>query len=210
MTTENGQSVAPLHPIVHRPILFSGPMVRAILEGRKTQTRREVKAINHDSFEVFTAADPSGFWGFDAKNDPVLCVHSPYGEVGDRLWVRESFAVCADNNIFYRADGKPDPWDGVKWKPSIHMPRLASRITLEITGVRVERLNAISEDDAKAEGTENRSDLAWGHGGQGDDMARWAVDHGHRYAFCHLWDSINGDGAWSLNPWVWVVEFKVV
>lgn len=214
--------------IKERPILFSGPMVQAILAGRKTQTRREVKAINHDLFDAFTAADPSGFWGFDANNDPVLCVHSPYGEVGDRLWVRETVKATATEDgidcIHYMADdhcrsimvSEYGPWRKLRGYgeghsrtvPSIHMPRWASRITLEITGVRVERLNAISEEDAKAEGTDNRSDLAWGHGGQGDDMARWAVDHGHRYAFCHLWDSISGDGAWSLNPWVWVVEFK--
>ena len=215
MIQEDTQSRTSVQSIVHRPILFSGPMVQAILAGRKTQTRREVKAINHDSFDAFTAADPSGFWGFNANNDPVLCVHSPYGEVGDRLWVRETQYVESAGNqdgtgrfVLYRATDVDAPVS--KWTPSIHMPRWASRITLEIVGLRIERLNAISESDAKAEGTDNRSDLAWGHGGQGDDMARWAVDHGHRYAFCHLWDSINGDGAWSLNPWVWVVEFKVV
>jgi hypothetical protein len=192
-----------------RPILFSGEMVRAILDGRKTQTRRIVKP------------QPAGLWGSTGKvfgHTFSGVLEGPkdhywvckYGQPGDRLWVRETFTVCADSNIFYRADGKPDPWDGVEWKPSIHMPRRASRITLEITGVRVERLNDISEEDAISEGTENRSDLAWGHGGQGNDMARWAVEHGHRYGFLHLWESINGEGSWALNPWVWVVEFKRV
>lgn len=164
-----------------RPILFSGPMVRAVMEGRKTQTRRKMKTPP-DCFE----------------NPLSVLFACPYGQVGDRLWVRESFAVCEDNNIFYKADGKPDPWDGwdgVKWKPSIHMPRQASRITLEITGIRVERLNDISEADAIAEGCQ---------------CAGVPASLTNRGAFAKLWESINGFDSWSVNPWVWVVEFKVV
>ena len=223
--------------IVTRPILFSGPMVRALLDGRKTQTRRIVKAKDSDSSRCITLPMlmknvnewrlQDGRWfGIDGYDTLAFC-DCPYGNVGDRLWVREAHALltmmdgaevcayrasCDDNTFNYVNEftGNVHCIQVERWRPSIHMPRKASRITLEITDVRVEQLNAISEDDAKAEGTDNRSDLAWGHGGQGDDMARWAVDHGHRYAFCHLWDSINGDGAWSLNPWVWVVQFKVV
>lgn len=209
--------------IKERPILFSAPMVRAILAGRKTQTRRVIKGKGTWSVEEADDFSNRKWPGYEDEYGTWTDMKCPYGYPTDRLWVRETWARVprvTDNGPKHKAKGDGTgatwraDWDGnpsgFKWKPSIHMPRWASRITLEITGVRVERLNAISEDDAKAEGTENRSDLAWGHGGQGDDMARWAVDHGHRYAFCHLWDSINGDGAWSLNPWVWVVEFKTV
>jgi hypothetical protein len=171
-----------------RPILFSGPMVRAILEGRKTQTRRIVRC--------------------------------PFGQQGDRLWVRETWALDAYTGdmqfcIKYRAGGDyvterngSDEWvpvyqryiDGCaldnwsRWRPSIHMPRWASRLTLEVTGVMVERLQDISEDDAKAEGVEQ--------------LARSAGTN-CRGAFQHLWDSINKDRApWESNPWVWVVEFR--
>ena len=180
---------------------MNGAMVRATLEDRKGQTRRILKAINHDSFEAFTAADPSGFWGFDAKNNPVLCVHCPYGEVGDRLWVRETFATAHDNpciadaGTVYRATD-PD-WgqmEGFRWKPSIFMPRALSRITLEITGVRVERLQDISPEDAIAEG------ITLG------DCKR--NNCGSVSCFRMLWESINGPGSWAANSWVWVIAFE--
>ncbi len=138
----------------------------------------------------------------DGDRDFVQC---PFGTVGDRLWVREAWqAVDADcrvvsgrleqnqyPNAFYKADG-PNP---CKWRPSIHMPRWASRITLEITGVRVERLNDISEADAIAEGCQ---------------CAGFPASLTNRGAFAKLWQSINGDDSWAANPWVWVVEFRRV
>ena len=196
--TSLGESTA----VKERPVLFSGPMVRAILDGHKTQTRRVVKPQPpYHAVEVFDWRAPDipeavkahegcYYNDMDGLNFHCKC---PYGGPGDQLWVREAFTVCADNNIFYRADGKPDPWDGVRWKPSIHMPRLASRITLEITGVRVERLQDISEEDALAEG-----------------VTRSALDPWNRTAFARLWESINGPDSWDANPFVWVVEFKKV
>jgi hypothetical protein len=130
------------------------------------------------------------------------------------LWVRETWQYTGpelneDPGYVYRAtDPYWESMEGWKWRPSVHMPRCASRLTLEITEVGIERLNDLSEADAKAEGTENRSDLAWGRGGQDEDIALWAVNHGHRYAFCDLWESINGPGSWAANPWVWVVKFR--
>ncbi|MEO0796642.1 MAG: hypothetical protein AAFX93_15845 [Verrucomicrobiota bacterium] len=148
----------------------------------------------------------------------------PYGQKGDRLWVRETWAMLSywatmdcvhsyqNEAPIYRAEGLD--WTDVTWKPSIHMPRWASRILLEITNVRVERVCEISEEDAQAEGCHNRSDLAYatGHWGMHHDPAKWAVENGHRYAFQDLWDSINAKAGkgWDVNPWVWVVEFKVL
>lgn len=177
-----------------RPILFSGPMVRAILDGRKTQTRRIVKD------ESKAKRDIDGiYWG------------CPYGLIGDRLWVRETWFdnLCprtpADglNEVYYRADGEaheqfPGDYMDMRWTPSIHMPRWASRITLEVTGVRVERLNEIDADDVFAEGALT-TDYEW-----------WHVDLMVRQQFQILWESINGPGSWAANPWVWVIEFKRV
>lgn len=235
-----------------RPILFSAPMVRAILDGRKTQTRRTVKiqhpldlpnyyATGRTLFELEN--QPGAFMEFrhTSQDDPcftgspaAFLLKCPYGQPGDRLWVRESTEEdCAGSVSLsrYRADGAfvlysgcDDPaFNGsiAHWNyprrvlPSIHMPRWASRILLEIVSVRVERLNEISEADACAEGIECEpcdqtvcfknymSDNwipAWG---DTDDTA--AI-----LSFESLWESINGQGSWQANPWVWVVEFKVV
>ncbi|TXH90322.1 MAG: hypothetical protein E6Q78_05105 [Rhodoferax sp.] len=170
------------------PILFSAPMVRAILAGTKTQTRRVVK--------------PTPEWigksGVLSFNGRVGLPHAicPYGQPGDRLWVREAwngYGPFKDGmHYYYRAtDQNPD---STKWKPSIHMPRAASRITLEITGVRVERLQDISEADAKAEGYKEFP----GSVNQMDPVTWYQA----------LWEQINGPGAWDANPWVWVVKFK--
>ncbi len=184
-----------------RPILFNGSMVRAILDGRKTQTRRIVKNIcDPILIDDILPADPKGFWCFHG-NDPSVCIDCPFGQVGDRLWVRETWAPVStfdpspETGALYRAD---PVYDGAnvewRWKPSIHMPRWASRITLEVTGVRVERLNEISESDAISEGvTLPNPELETYYSG-----------------FKRLWQSINGDHSWSLNPWVWVIEFKRV
>lgn len=217
-----------------RPILFSSEMVRAILDNRKTQTRRVMKPqpmINFPdkhSVEIewmnvrtkksggrsFSSQELLDYFWEDICNqrltNEVLC---PYGRRGDRLWVRETWAYCPYRNcFFYRADNFPE--DKFKWKPSIHMIRAASRITLEITGIRVERLQDISEEDAIAEGIEpvNLPDEeTFSH--------RWK-DYHSKYIVCgfmspinsfsSLWKSINGKDSWESNPWVWVIEFKQI
>lgn len=192
-----------------RPILFSAPMVRAILEGRKTQTRRVVKDRHID------AAPPACFFQWLREN-------CPYGQPGDRLWVRETFALSVidpdglspeddpeNYDVIYRADPEQPGggWadsDGneipAPWKPSIHMPRWASRIDLEITAVRVEHLHDITEADARAEGA--KPYLLPVHP---DRESLRHVD-----GFSQLWQSINGPDSWAANPWVWVVEFQRV
>ena len=171
-----------------RPILFSGQMVRAILEGRKTQTRRMVKpqaAILTDEMARGFGIRPPA-----VENAPVI--PCPYGQPGDRLWVRETWALHPETgSLLYKADDAAP--DNIKWKPSIHMPRKHSRILLEMTSIRVERLQTISWEDALAEGTDN------------DPATTNAVG-----SFAKYWDYINGAEAWDMNPWVWVVGFKKV
>lgn len=196
--------------IKERPILFSNPMVRAIMEGRKTQTRRVVKGITDpESFEVlgdsgagFLHSDKcQSFCDYACGGKEVEC---PYGKRGDRLWVREACRITsqADDDggpliepaVWYEADGEcPNPSAYMHKRPSIHMPRWASRLTLEITDVRVERLHSIAESDAIAEGC----------GGPGYGTLALLE-------YSRLWDEINGKGAWAMNPWVWVVEFRGV
>jgi hypothetical protein len=185
-----------------RPILFSAPMVRAILEGRKTQTRRVVKKSAEMDTNGFMALVP----------DEKKC---PYGQAGDRLWVRETFHVCPHHDdVFYKSDDLLLPRKCMahrRWRPSIHMPRWASRITLKITGVRVERLQDISEADAIAEGIEPDGDF-WKHYGP-HPLKDLGENVAHAYpvnSFRSLWHSINGPESWAANPWVWVVEFKCV
>lgn len=211
-----------------RPILFSGSMVSAILDGRKTVTRRPIKPSMRGfdvSFELHQQED--GSWRpmhtFDEScmddqgtEHPVIC---PYGKPGDRLWVRETwycdhFEVMrgpylkpadldvtearSDGTLVYAADGlTPFEADQPAWKPSIHMPRWASRILLEVTDVRVEQLQAISIGQICKEGLA-RSIYEF-------IPVTTAFD-----AFAEVWDSINGPGAWEANPWVWAVEFKQV
>ncbi len=214
-----------------RPVIFNSEMVRAILDGRKTQTRRVIANVSPDNCiplrKPTKTKDGIYTHVMDAPGHG-LC---PFGRVGDRLWVRETFAVLGNE------DGCPIDWDGnlIKgdekqaariykascwqepgnyglwsipdrdtqyegaWRPSIHMPRWASRITLEITAVRVERLNDISHEDAKAEG------CCYGRGGGIPDFAVTPADH-----FPTLWASIYGEESWSANPWVWVIEFRRV
>ena len=194
--------------MIERPILFSGAMVRAILEGRKTVTRRVVKPCRHPFGRMLTAEEVAA--EFNGGTCAVLC---PYGQPGERLWVRETFNRSnpggAEGVYYYRADGQfPAAMGGNRfygdeaWKPSIHMPRAASRILLEITAVRVERLQAISEEQAKAEGAP--MELA--------ELERTVLGAvaTYRAGFARLWQSINGAESWFANPWVWVVEFKRV
>ncbi|MDB5541465.1 MAG: hypothetical protein JWQ89_3192 [Devosia sp.] len=190
-----------------RPILFSAPMVRALLAGTKTQTRRIVKGealkwLAPDMFIPQYVADPANGM-------------SPYGYAGDRLWAREThaFSVVDPEGLGWKED--PSNWDVIyradesqpaggwrdvdgkvikaPWRPSIFMPRWASRITLDITNVSIERLNDISDTDAEAEGWPGYSDES-----AMDSMA-W---------YSELWDDINGPGSWEANPWVWIVEFR--
>lgn len=220
-----------------RPILFSAPMVRAILEGRKTQTRRVVKPPykKHPLVNLREAENDERFsgrhddpdsWGYQFVDDGAPAVLSmwpefcPYGKSGDHLWVKETYSIGPGPNVpllphedsgplrwphvTYEADGSVERrdtrWEGVyaRKRSSIHMPRWASRITLEVTKVRVERLQAITEADAIAEGA------AGGHGSiPGYAYATTPLEH-----YRHIWESINDAGSWETNPWVWVVEFK--
>lgn len=188
-----------------RPILFSGSMVRALLAGTKTQTRRIAKPVRHPDLGNVYAP---GALVLEQEPQHVIDRCCPYGQPGDRLWVREThmnwWKLDPENpegpRLFshvaaFAADGYVlEP--GERWIPSIHMLRAASRILLEITGVRVERLQDISEADALAEGVAHSLNLPGG---------RFAREN-----FEHLWWTINGDGSWESNPWVWVVEFKRV
>lgn len=180
-----------------RPILFSAPMVRAILEGRKTQTRRVIK---HDYIEIMYP-------------EVIREISCPYGKPGDRLWVRETFRenFCLKHQedmplqkctcgFSYRADCGDD---GTTWRPSIHMPRKASRINLEITNVRVERLNEISGYDAYAEG----ADMAQV---ERKPDGKYICTKGTVDFFKDIWESINGEGSWEKNPWVWCIDFRRV
>jgi hypothetical protein len=217
-----------------RPILFSAPMVRAILDGRKTQTRRVVtpqpaspavmgRWSNGELRKLFDKAHC--IWPADAVdestgNRPDHYAVCPYGITGDRLWVRETFGpvkqigiiatiseatyVCFPDGSQKFRSGEYAPWnkpvtgsypEGWRWRPSIHMPRWASRIDLEITSVRVERLQEITEADAIAEGAQ---------------CAGVPASLTNRGAFAKLWESINGPESWAANPWVWVIEFKPV
>ncbi|URI08938.1 hypothetical protein MW290_25555 [Aquincola tertiaricarbonis] len=207
------------------PILFSAPMVRALLAGTKTQTRRVVKQQPPADKQRSAWYEP-GVMGWAPPEAPSQHWHRircPYGQPGDRLWVREAFAGSIayerhgyplrewGNKVWYVADGEPRSGQWTRPRPSIHMPRSLSRITLEIAGVRVERLQDISEADAIAEGVNRFPGCR-----QDDDAAAFnrigPVDNDSfpiaRYAV--LWESINGLGSWDANPWVWVVDFKRV
>lgn len=208
-----------------RGMLFSAPMARALLAGVKTQTRRPVKP--HPRDDAFCLVDHGdGWWPFRSEDGespnvdnmeyPFSC---PYGKPGDRLWVRETWC-CDDYRVqegpylevdgardalFYRADNEHpfESPEGKFWKPSIHMPRWASRILLEIVSVRVERLQECSEADAKAEGVYRDSDGWIDYNMPSTQSCANALD-----SYKTLWESINGAGSWAANPWVWVVEFR--
>lgn len=204
-----------------RSILFNGAMVRAILSGAKTQTRRVLKQATGPSLSVDMVegapgvAELSWLHGAGAGHEVeegTEQVRCPFGKPGDRLWVRETWKthstfdhlspreVPPRSNIFYAADDRYSP-SAARWRPSIHMPRGACRLMLEITGVRVERLQAISAADALAEGIEEISGRFTFNGGMHESLTP-------RLSFQTLWDSTGGD--WATNPWVWVIEFKKV
>lgn len=224
-----------------RPVLFSAPMVRALLSGTKTQTRRVVKpqpgdedgdllcGLYHPTIIVRGDEEPGPATFGAYTSDGRWAAPCPYGQPGDRLWVRESWSRdCDPHWVMYRADGSAQRRSGgelfdacaaeelnplARWKPSIHMRREDSRITLEVTEVRVERLQAISEADAIAEGIEQSPPEHREAGplqfhvrdANGSANFRTAVE-----AYEYLWESINGPSSWEANPWVWVVAFRRV
>ncbi|MEG3187287.1 hypothetical protein RZF15_02057 [Klebsiella pneumoniae] len=195
--------------MTERGMIFNAEMVRAILDGRKTQTRRPVKFPVHDKNLGCELAGNELAGELSAGN----YLNSAFGKPGDRIWVRETFCPVDDTQyggekwVDYRAtpryeashpagwDSAPNDAEALKWRPSIHMPRWASRILLEITGVRVERLKSISDRDALREGC-STADMK-----SGDCVAD---------VFARLWASIYGSDSWNANPWVWVIEFKRV
>jgi hypothetical protein len=212
-----------------RPILFSAPMVRAILEGRKTQTRRALNPQPEGGIQ-YNPCTPHGV--LNGRGNVLVCRH---GKRGDRLWVRETHEAyyltrgekSYSAGVKYRADDekrliqidaltyqKLNSTDSKGWTPSIHMYRWASRIDLEITGVRVERLHDISDQDAIAEGIDRVggefSCSPWRNyrlGKPGEMNMHCASP---QRSYMTLWESINGAGAWNENPWVWVIEFKKI
>ncbi|EEE2003750.1 hypothetical protein [Salmonella enterica] len=214
-------------PVKERGVIFNGEMVRAILDGRKTQTRRIMKLqpeILGSGLRYITESRKQNevgkyFWcisdalGMRARSAVFAC---PFGDVGDRIWVRETYRVHSRATdvatLVYRASVRNSwteqthrvpvavcnkPATPEKWTPSIHMPRWASRILLEITDVRVERLRDLSEEDAKSEGIIPSA---------GGVLPGWE----YRINFRDLWMDIYGTDNWEANPWVWVIEFKRV
>ncbi|MEI9689535.1 hypothetical protein [Kosakonia cowanii] len=204
-----------------RPMIFNAEMVRAILDGRKTQTRRIMKpqptpctlqkgghwwpsnvfkTMLHIEEEM---QNGKGCWG------GLVGDACPFGDVGDRIWVREAWGQyrVAPEGVVYRADEKLPCGAPERWRPSIHMPRWASRITLEITGVRVERLQSISDEDVDAEGFAGdypTSALPALFPGEPSDWSHLSM----RDCYGVLWKSIYGEESWQSNPWAWVIEFK--
>ena len=189
-----------------RPILFSGPMVRVILDGCKTMTRRVVKLrageIAHEGGDGSLHAVANTTWG-DCIERVIQC---PYGVPGDLLWVRETWASDVDGcpaGLSYRADHLDPRGDGpanpMRWRPSIFMPRWASRLTLRIMSVSVERLQEITEEDAMREGV------------KAEFVSTHPRIYSYRAPFAELWDSINAERGfgWDTNPWVWVIGFEL-
>lgn len=210
-----------------RGMIFNGEMVRAILDGRKTQTRRPVKFPVHDKNLGCELAGNELAGELSAGN----YLNSAFGKPGDRIWVRETWQAihdyCDENGhvderryarsiprhrgnywhpVYEEAWGNESREDrDFPWRPSIHMPRWASRILLEITDVRVERLNAISQEDAQAEGMELTGWRPTYSDPDSGGEASTPYDN-----FAQLWESIYGEGSWKANPWVWVISFKRV
>jgi hypothetical protein len=189
------------------PILFSTEMVKAILEGRKTQTRRVVK--QQPDFKPTHVNDRLTYWYSNSK--PYSLNDCPFGKPGDLLWVRESFAN-ADNGFCFKVYNDIYTVFAPRnsWKPSIHMPKVATRIWLEVTSVRVERLQEISEADAKAEGVKSNFSQLFNEERYYDYLDIESQWRSAVSSFKSLWYKINGIESWHENPWVWVVEFKVL
>lgn len=212
-----------------RPILFSTPMVQAIMEGRKTQTRRVVdlpESMLPLGEKTHSYLSVDGHYVID--NGIGLYIDKikyKYGKPGDILWVRETHCLMyhdietGERAYSYKADDDPVFSPGSRWKPSIHMPKVAARIFLQIKSIRVERLQAISEEDAKAEGIQFHFEelfqelryrdynpkLQKGYGDPNIDYPTWREA---KSSFQSLWGLINGQESWDCNPWVWVIEFE--
>lgn len=199
-----------------RGMIFNAEMVRAILDGRKTQTRRPFNWKRQPAMEMAERDDGSLWpWAEDCERGGDIWFACPFGEVGDRIWVRETWQAIHDDEERTYAPSIPKEKDrywhtvyaehfgdesredrGFPWRPAIHMPRWASRITLEITDVRVERLHSISEEDAQAEGVQ---------------PACYEItppEAAYRASFGEVWRGIYGDKSWDVNSWCWVIEFK--
>ncbi|EMC2368481.1 hypothetical protein VB763_004183 [Klebsiella pneumoniae] len=209
-----------------RGMIFNAEMVRALLDGRKTQTRRPIKWKQTRFTEIGEREDGSKWpWSEDAEHACDFWHPCPFGAVGDRIWVREAFRVHSRATdvatLVYKASERNSwteqtrrvpvavcnkPATPEKWTPSLHMPRWASRILLEITDVRVERLNAINEHDAQAEGVARLRGGFWKHYQPGWTQHQLSA----RGSFVTLWKSIYGEESWNSSPWVWVIEFKRV
>ena len=209
-----------------KPILFSTPMVQAILEGTKTQTRRILKPqplVHNEVIKMPIPVDEyskilkqyvkKGYTEIYTKGvlQGMIAPKCPFGEVGDTIWVRETWQHTSEFGInnqdenagyIYKASENGKDWEenteGWKWKPSIFMPKDACRLFLKITNIRVERLQDISEEDSISEGC---------HYGKGDGTIDYAVGNSH---FPTLWANINGEESWNSNPYVWVIEFEKI
>ena len=204
--------------MTERGMIFNGEMVRAILDGRKTQTRRIIKdcTVGRDPISKFIQIGKK-FIGCYPEDVPELIRECcPYGVPGDRIWVRETWAeagASAPDLKLYRANypshvpthyENVPPAEDVRWTPSIHMPRWASRILLEITDVRVEQLKSTSEEEARSEGVAQLREGFWKHYQPGWTQHQLSA----RGSFTTLWESIYGFGEWDRHPWVWAIEFK--
>lgn len=199
------------------PIIFSGEMVKAILECRKTQTRRVIKpqpTMPKSDCKVYVdrynKSDRWAFWLPNNRMTEPRTWHCPNGQISDRLWVRETFSNHPIDGYYYKAtDPLTDSIEyGCCWKPSIHMPRAASRIALEIINIRVERVQEITDTDAKAEGIEIWMEA---QGEKTFNLRNQRLSL-KQLAFSYLWDSINAKRGfgWDKNPWIWVIEFKKI
>jgi hypothetical protein len=205
---------------IEHPILFTGEMVRAILEGRKTQTRRVIKPQPH------AGVRRSPFVKSGLEDGHGREIRCPYVQPGHTLWVRETWHSGEGHGHVLYKEAHVDHCPGIKWKPSIHMPRWASRITLEVRDIKVERVQDITEEDASAEGVPGADDYPISeiycptcrgegtHGALGPELGYMEVNcaecETYRDRFKNLWNAINeprGYG-WNKNPWVWVVKFK--
>jgi len=236
------KAITATQTVIEKPILFSGPMINAILEGRKSQTRRVINPqpiIDDSLLEGGTSSEYGVHVGERRRNHLIwtgkrgchttfgqglkwMAERSPYGGVSDRLWVRETFGYADESDgkqVVYRADSGPVHEATTKWKPSIFMPRWASRLTLEIVSVRVERLKDISEEDAIAEAIEGRwhpkdpKCWTWKDYGRSvrfnEDIFHYGSAVTPISTFESLWNSINGKKhPWNSNPFVWAITFR--
>jgi hypothetical protein len=198
-----------------RPILFSTEMVKALLEGRKTQTRRGLKENLHSKYWKVERITESPFeFRFEDRVGGEFTTQCPYGNPGDILWVRETCWISVHDwnlsEVIFKTDN-PGSHPPGGWRPSIHMPKVASRIWLEITDIRVERLQSITNKDAKSEGAPDA--LSQSDFGLLGRLGDWKIPRPflhHQFGFLAIWCRINGWQSWLANPFVWVISFKVL